>query len=540
MMAIFTAAALLSGTVCPGMDKLSGKALAAYNVLSDEKAPLKDRMEAFYFFCTVNDSAAYYEIREKYKNILAGQNFNAWRLQHTALRPGGMLYYGNFKSAAQLFDIIRSHKKEQNAYDLNLWGVRAYAGFDSDKAAELAEEFAGTGKYTPAQRFILRTIAAALSRTPAEFEAWFAAESKTLDNKSKADALVWAGRYSLIAGKSDMTEKIGKVRDNLYKPVPRKQLNVAFTEERLAGVNDWRNMKNKPEMQKLNRQYGGNLDFLATDVATGNRGADAGVTGTAQKPAEFSIVCSKEGVHMLFRVYDEKAPEVEAKMLGGGSLEIYLAPGINQPYICLLPDLSSGAPYIFQTSYSNESYRRLKTGNPAYKQEIVYNKDSYELFISIPWDTYYNKLPDPGDVWEFEVLLWGRGQGGAWNGAKTIHGRSDWGRLVFRLTEEQRSVIQKRLIFLAMARYKMEKQTNARIHGCIDFWKDPVLGDPEFYKTEVLPLVTHLDSYLPLVKLDMSDADVKKVFLEAVPYWNAMRFKIDSLREKYMRKKLSE
>ncbi len=514
----------------------------ALTVLADEKAKLQDRLNAYIFFCYPGGDAENYAVREKYRGLLEGQKFDLHRMNagHIGGCLYGSLYYGNFRDAVQYFEIAKTHVTKPDDYKLNFMGVRAYAGCDAAKAVKLAEECAKNEKYTPEQRFTMTTIAAALNKTPDQFAAWFNGAAKEFDNKTKADVLIWAGRYSLLAGKDDMAERIEKVRDALYAPVQKKTMNVPFVSEKLASVNDWKSMKEQPVMQKLDRKYGGNLDFLVTDVATGNRGADAGATTAAQKPAEFATVCNADGVHMLFRVYDDKAPEVAAKLLGGGSFEMYLAPGINQPYICLLPDLSNGAPNIFQTSYPNESYQRLKTSNLDYKQEVVYNADSYELFITIPWDVYYNKLPDAGDVWEFEAFLWGRGQGGAWNGARSIHGRSDWGHLVFNLTDAQLTAIQKKLVFRALPRYKMEKLTNAKIHGSIDFWKDPVLGDPEFYEAKVKPLVEHLDSYIPLVKLDMSDADVKKVFLEAVPYWNAMRFKVDSLREKYMREKLSE
>ncbi len=513
----------------------------ALTVLADKNAKLQDRLNAYIHFCSPG-SKEHFDMREKYRGLLAGQKFDLHRMAagHIGGCIYGSLYYGNYRDAAQYFEIAQTHASKPNDYKLNFMGVRAYAGCNTAKAVKLAEECAGNEKYTAEQRFTMATLAAALGKKPGEFAKWFAKASKDISSKAKADALIWAGRYSLIAEKGDMAEQIEKVRDALYAPALKRTMNVPFVAEKLSGVNDWKAMKKQPAMQKLDRKYGGSLDFLVTDVATGNRGSGAGATAAAQKPAEFAAVCNEDGVHMLFRVYDEKAPEVEAKLLGGGAFEMYLAPGINQPYVCLLPDLGGGAPHIFQTTYPNESYRRLKADNLDYEQELVYNKDSYELFISIPWDVYYNKLPDSGDVWEFEAFLWGRGQGGAWNGARTIHGRSDWGHLVFNLTEAQQTAIRKKLVFRALPRYKAEKQTNARIHGCIDFWKDPVLGDPEFYEAKVKPLVEHLDTYMPLVRLDMSDADVKKVFLEAVPYWNAMRFKVDDLREKYMREKLSE
>jgi len=47
-------------------------------------------------------------------------------------------------------------------------------------------------------------------------------------------------------------------------------------------------------------------------------------------------------------------------------------------------------------------------------------------------------------------------------------------------------------------------------------------------------------AYCPLVKLDMADAAVEKLFSEAVPGWREIRYKIAELRRRYMEDKLTE
>ena len=78
-------------------------------------------------------------------------------------------------------------------------------------------------------------------------------------------------------------------------------------------------------------------------------------------------------------------------------------------------------------------------------------------------------------------------------------------------------------------------------HGAIDRWaNDKYVGDAAFYNEKVGPLVRKLDSYLPLVTADMSDETVDKLFFEAVPAWNEIRYTIEDLRREYLEEKLSK
>lgn len=56
-----------------------------------------------------------------------------------------------------------------------------------------------------------------------------------------------------------------------------------------------------------------------------------------------------------------------------------------------------------------------------------------------------------------------------------------------------------------MASYRAEKQPYATADsgiqsGCIDFWQDEMLGDPEFYKVVLRPVVAELDAAADKVK----------------------------------------
>ena len=95
------------------------------------------------------------------------------------------------------------------------------------------------------------------------------------------------------------------------------------------------------------------------------------------------------------------------------------------------------------------------------------------------------------------------------------------------------------MVFKALASYKGEKRTSHHHEGALDHWLDSAVGDPEFYEARLRPLVERLDSYIPLVKADMSDADVEKVYNEALFGWNNLRDLVDAERRKYLAEKLT-
>lgn len=350
------------------------------------------------------------------------------------------------------------------------------------------------------------------------------------------------GRTIITSRLDSVGEQLEKVFDSFFVPEPKKEYTVPFSKTKISGITDFIELKRKPAPQLMDRKYGGNMEFLVTDVSTGARGAGIGSEKDKKefKPTEMYVLSDANGLHFFFRYYDDRAREVEAKLLGAGAYEIYLAPGVNQPYTCFLPDLQSGENGIWNTTYNTEFNHRIRPNTGDVKFEQKFFDDGILSHLFVAWSVYYDKLPENGDVWEFENLHWGRSGGYGWNGTKSIHGRSTWGNLVFDLDRDDMIEAKKSIIYSALAAYNSEKRTGHNHEGVIDHWKDPAVGDIEFYNAELVPLVKKLDSYIPLVKVDMSRDDVEKVFTEAVPGWKEIKLKTDALRRAWLEKKLSE
>lgn len=363
--------------------------------------------------------------------------------------------------------------------------------------------------------------------------------------KERADLYLALANFALNGGMNTVSAEIHKAYLELYKHLPCKTYTVHFSDKPVIGAYGFLSLKTMPHPQFMDRKFGGSMDFLSTDVSTGERSGavrSKAKDGEPYRPSELRMVCDQYGIHILFRAFDSKAKAIEAGLAGAGSFEMYLAPGEDQPYYCPLPDTGNRAVQIWNTTYNTPQWRRLdvhgKT-NFDVRTETVFMEDGYYVYLFLAWDKFYDKLPEKGDLWDFENIHWSRFGGHSWNGIKTIHGRSSWGKLAFEISGDQMRRIKRNLIAKARKAYLQEKRTTHTYHGEVDRWaKDLYAGDPDFYKAKVAPLIRRLDSYLPLVTVGMDDATVDKLFHEAVPGWFEIRFKISDLRKDYLEESL--
>lgn len=511
----------------------------ARRFISDEKLPDSIRREGIRYF--LGNSAEDQAVRKKYPHYVdfaAGSGILLARVRDAVT-------CGEWELALEYLDIL-SRQERSFSFELASWRILVCAASGKfDRAARLAEHDAEMEKFTPEQR---RSIAftgsvPALPDKTGEFEKYCAASpvlnGRRLSSKERAELLLKAANLALNARKSILAEEAFQTYQSLFKPQTQKTYHVEFSGEPVRGLAGFLALKHPPEIQNLDRKSGGDLDFLTTDVSTGDRGSGIGsASGETCRPADFQALCDARGLHFLFTAYDPAAPEIEAGLAPAGSYEMYLAPGEGQPYICLLPNAAERSCQVWNTTYDNAFWHR--PGAEDVTCEFAFGKDLCRFYLFLSWEKFYDKLPEEGDLWDFETIRWSRFGGNSWNGTRSIHGRSSWGKLAFRITKNQMTEIKRRILFAARKNYLAEKTTTGHIHGIISFWKDPVLGDPEFFRERLEPAVKKLDSFLPLVKAGMDPGTVEKVFLEAVPGWANIRFLVSGLRRQYLEERLSE
>ena len=264
--------------------------------------------------------------------------------------------------------------------------------------------------------------------------------------------------------------------------------------------------------------------------------------GKPFRPTEIFTFCDAKGVKVMLRQFCDK--ETLEKFKGGfggiGGYEAYIATGFDTPYTFL--GFGPGETKLhsdFLTQYDNGTgYRNPKSEDDSILLSNYIADDSVVSLLAFSWVKAFANLPSNGDKWYFESLCWSNG-GWSWGGSKSVHNRSAFGALVFEgITPKAAAEIRRSVVKKACDTYWNAK--SARSNGQVEIWKDPELGDPEFYKECVEPLVKRLDTYTGKVKADMSDEDVMEVYENAAREWMNIDFVVSSLRSRYIKQKMLE
>ena len=285
---------------------------------------------------------------------------------------------------------------------------------------------------------------------------------------------------------------------------------------------------------------------MLTDVATGDRGNATEGGETARKyPTTLQAVADDWGVHFAFTFYDKRARQFESGELDAGSFENYIAPGENQPYTCFLCYPRKDADgFLMNTTYDTPGHRRADAKNAhQFRSDVRFTDDSVVTYCAFSWDVFADHVPVDGGEWDFESVFWGPVPS-AWNGTKTIHGRSTWGKLRFELGEAGRTKILRALLYKAVRTYRLEKTakgpggTRGAQGGILDFWQDEAYGDPAFYAEVLKPRVEELDAVADRVKVAMTDAEVREICEKYYRRFHDLRFTVSRLRTDYVRQKM--
>ena len=248
--------------------------------------------------------------------------------------------------------------------------VGAYLKLKNPKAASAAareglraaQEGLKDEKGSPADRYFFGLVLA-LENVRGDDRRYFAAVKKydqtvtDIAGKDRVEGLCAYGSMMMeLTGEEAMIRGLDAFRKSLYKPEPKKRYVVRYSETPITGLADWD--KVTAEKQVYDRRYGGNMDFLETDVTTGTRAV--GNSGEELARPTMEVVADVQGVHVLVRFPDPKAREIELGLVGNCSFEGYIAPGKNTPYICFIYTPADGKVSLFNTTYPTIGERRLE------------------------------------------------------------------------------------------------------------------------------------------------------------------------------------
>ena len=368
-----------------------------------------------------------------------------------------------------------------------------------------------------------------------KIRAFDAAEGRHVPPKDRVDAICKVGLAVQGVNGEAFERGLNEFRKSLYVPTPKKRYVVQFSEAKVDGPGDWDRL-DVPETV-YDRTYGGSMDFLTTDVTTGNRG-EVGTSKEKFPPPTMKVVADALGLHFFVCTKDPKAGEVVLGTVGSGGCEAYIAPGANEPYVCMLMEQDQGKVGFFNTTYDTFRTRGIydDTDPRVYRIERRVDGDRVITYLFLSWKTWALKVPKNGSVWDFENMFWSRAGSFCWNGTESIHGRSTWGELEFRLTDAQRREILKPLLASALAYFRDQKSIHK--YGLFAHWKDKEIGDPAFFAAEVEPIEKKLDKYAEMIKPGMSDETVDFLAKEALPQMLDLDFEVQRRRTQWLGEKM--
>ena len=363
------------------------------------------------------------------------------------------------------------------------------------------------------------------------------------DNLDRANFLLRAVKRAAIIRQEDVARAIHAEYEKLVRKEEPRSLPCPYIEKAPQDISEIlrSDFYKKAPKGLADRKFGDDLEFIiATDV-TANRTMTE-FNGKPFRPTEIFTFCDAKGVKVMLRQFCDK--ETLEKFKGGfggiGGYEAYIATGFDTPYTFL--GFGPGETKLhsdFLTQYDNGTgYRNPKSEDDSILLSNYIADDSVVSLLAFSWVKAFANLPSNGDKWYFESLCWSNG-GWSWGGSKSVHNRSAFGALVFEgITPKAAAEIRRSVVKKACDTYWNAK--SARSNGQVEIWKDPELGDPEFYKECVEPLVKRLDTYTGKVKADMSDEDVMEVYENAAREWMNIDFVVSSLRSRYIKQKMLE
>lgn len=239
------------------------------------------------------------------------------------------------------------------------------------------------------------------------------------------------------------------------------------------------------------------------------------------------------GLHFRLEVFDDEAAKIAAGYASAGSLEAYLAPGENTPYHAFLHTFEPGGLTVYNCAYSQVDHREIDAKDrAACREEVAMTDESVVLYFAVSWRAYATRVPSDGAVWDSEPMFWGRKANCSWNGLRTIHGRSTWGRLRFALPADERRRILRPFLVSARRGYEAAK----RPVGAVGRWLNAEVGDPGSYENAVKPIVERLDASASRVMSEMDDATVDELATTALHAWHNLSFEIPRLRADYLKR----
>lgn len=252
-------------------------------------------------------------------------------------------------------------------------------------------------------------------------------------------------------------------------------------------------------------------------------------------PTGVRVLYDEQGVHVFIRCDDPQIADIKLGKKDAGTLELFFRPGgDDKPYHSLFFDGLPKAddPHAANWAMPGRHYRRTQD---AFEKDAALTDKGCVAHLSIPWISFYDDLPLEGNDWVLGVMRWC--SGGGFSSGGIVHELSRGLKIRFPMNAKQIADLKRDVSITAFNRYNKIRRNEGAF---LLTWNDPVLGDPDFYKAEVEPLVKELDETGAKLLDKASDQDVAKIFRDIVPLWAEINYEIAERRTRYLNDRLFE
>lgn len=393
-------------------------------------------------------------------------------------------------------------------------------------AGKLASEVAANTALTDDQRFLAVLLSLGIATETGKTLGPKSMPQTTLDPGKLLLAYSEAGRFFMKSRDYELARSFSEKADSLFKKVPEPVYECKFMDQAPFGVSGWANSeilkdpsRREARFEKYNQEA---ADLLINDVNVAR--AIGAADAKAESNISFSMAADARGWHIYVQCRDDQVESVLAGLVPGDSMEVYFAPGKGECYYQIGLKVPDGKPEFYSWMSPHRNYRKL---DDYFVLEVAPVGDGFGVYMMIPWEAIYDKLPKDGDLWQFGIVDFGRNGAFTWGGGQ-VHEINGFGKVKFTGVSKALPAMQRAIVMKAFAKYKKSAAAARR------FWNDEVKGDRVFFESVLRPEIEKLDQLGKLVGPKMSAQDVETLVTQAVPDWMEFEYLESERRRQFL------
>lgn len=345
-----------------------------------------------------------------------------------------------------------------------------------------------------------------------------------------------AGEVSFRGDRYDLARRAhDEVFNNMFSPVLYKSYDVQYVDRAPRTAEAWASSPhyaNWKAMETRFVRYGDGYDMNnSTDIARNLKDAEAPVVPDAYRTGAH-ILCDDSGLHIYVRCENPDVAAIVAGQMKGEALELLFRPSEDAAYHSWYFDsapLENGDKHLVNWASPSPRYRLTYD---FFEKDSTATPEAIVAHTYIPWMAFHDNLPIGDYSWKFGMQRWGK-HSVTLNGS--VHELARALQLKFALTPAQEIAIKRQTALVAFNRYNQDRQNKG---GFIQTWNDPVLGDSDFYASELEALIADLDAAGARLIAPAPDAEINDLYANYASRWAEISYLVADLRNAYLRKQL--